>query len=183
MTSLIIRLFIKDRDNVTNPATRTRYGVVSSFVGIAINLFLAALKLALGLFSNSISIIADAANNLSDSASSIITYFAFKLSSKPADREHPYGHGRIEYVCSLVIAFLVFFVGFELAKTSVGRIISGEVSEFSWITFIGLVVSILLKLWLCLFNRKLGKKIDSSTMKAVAKDRGVSKRDIYQALL
>ena len=170
MTQLITKLFIKDAENTGNPAVRTRYGVVSSIVGIACNLFLAVLKFLLGIISNSIAITADAANNLSDSASSVVTLVGFKLSSKPADREHPFGHGRIEYVCALVIAFLVLLVGFELGKTSVSRIISGESARFSLAVVSGLFISVCVKLWMSVFNKKLGKKINSSAMEAVSAD-------------
>ena len=166
MTSLIVRLFIKDSDNTTNPSVRTRYGIVSSLVGIVVNLFLSIFKFFLGLIANSIAITADAINNFSDSASSIVTLISFKLAAKPADRDHPFGHGRMEYVCSLVIAA----VGFESAKSSVSRIIGGETSKFSYFIVICLGISILIKLWLGLFNHKLGKKISSTAMIAVAKD-------------
>ncbi|MBQ2840985.1 MAG: cation transporter [Oscillospiraceae bacterium] len=170
MTELIVRLFIKDSENTSNPAVRTRYGIISSIVGIISNTALATLKFILGILSNSIAITADAVNNLSDSASSIVTLVGFKLSSKPADREHPFGHGRMEYVCGLLIAFLVLLVGFEVGKTSVLRIFSGERSVYSPFVVIGLSASICVKLWLNSFYRKLGKKMDSATMAAVAAD-------------
>jgi len=170
MTDIITRLFIKDSENISNPAVRTRYGIVSSSVGIVCNIFLAALKFLLGIVANSIAITADAANNLSDSASSIVTLVGFRLSSKPADREHPFGHGRIEYVCALVIAFLVLLVGFELGKASFLKITSGDRAVFSPIVVIGLTASVIIKIWLSLFNKKLGKKINSSAMQAVATD-------------
>ncbi len=170
MTKLITRLFIKDAENTGNPAVRTRYGVVSSAVGIVCNLFLAVLKFILGILSHSIAVTADAANNLSDSASSVVTLVGFKLSSKPADREHPFGHGRIEYICALVIAFLVLLVGFELGKTSVSRIMSGESATFSPIVVFGLFISVCVKLWMSVFNKTLGRKISSSAMEAVSAD-------------
>lgn len=170
MTKLITRLFIKDAENIGNPAVRTRYGVVSSAVGIVCNLFLAVLKFILGILSHSIAVTADAANNLSDSASSVVTLVGFKLSSKPADREHPFGHGRIEYICALVIAFLVLLVGFELGKTSVSRIMSGESATFSPIVLFGLFLSVCVKLWMSVFNKTLGRKISSSAMEAVSAD-------------
>ncbi len=170
MTKLITRLFIKDAENTGNPAVRTRYGVVSSTVGIVCNLFLAVLKFILGILSHSIAITADAANNLSDSASSVVTLVGFKLSSKPADREHPFGHGRIEYICALVIAFLVLLVGFELGKTSISRIMSGESAIFSPIVVLGLSISVCVKLWMSVFNKTLGRKISSSAMQAVSAD-------------
>lgn len=170
MTKLIVRLFIKDADNISNPAVRTKYGVVSSSVGIVCNIFLAVLKFILGIISSSIAVTADAANNLSDSASNIVTLFGFKLSSKPADREHPFGHGRIEYVAALTCAFLVLLVGFELGKGSVMKIINNESSVFSPIVVVGLVVSVALKLWLNFFYGFIAKKINSTAIRAVATD-------------
>ncbi|MBQ7055020.1 MAG: cation transporter [Oscillospiraceae bacterium] len=170
MTKLITRLFIKDAENTGNPAVRTRYGVVSSTVGIVCNLFLAVLKFILGILSHSIAVTADAANNLSDSASSVVTLVGFKLSSKPADREHPFGHGRIENIRALVIAFLVLLVGFELGKTSVSRITSGASATFSPFVVFGLFLSVCVKLWMSVFNKTLGKKINSSAMEAVSAD-------------
>ena len=170
MTKLIIRLFIKDADNLSSPAVRTKYGVVSSSVGIICNLFLSALKFILGIISSSIAITADAANNLSDSASNIVTLFGFKLSSKPADKEHPFGHGRIEYVAALACAFFVLLVGFELGKSSVLKIINGESSVFSPVVVIGLAASVALKLWLNFFYGFIGKKINSTAIRAVAAD-------------
>lgn len=170
MTKLIIRLFIKDADNLSNPAVRTKYGVVSSSVGIVCNIFLAALKFILGIISNSIAVTADAANNLSDSASNIVTLFGFKLSSKPADREHPFGHGRIEYVAALACAFLILLVGFELGKSSVMKIIRNESAVFSPVVVVGLIISVLLKLWLNFFYGFIGKKINSTAIRAVATD-------------
>lgn len=170
MTSLITHLFIKDAENVSNPAVRARYGTVSSIVGIICNVFLASLKFIMGLISGSIAIKADAVNNLSDTASSIVTLIGFKLASKPADKKHPYGHGRIEYVCGLIIAFLVLLIGVEIIKSSFVRIVSGETIEFNPLIAAGLVISIGVKLWMNFFNRKLGKKIGSSAMYAVAAD-------------
>lgn len=170
LTSLIVRLFIRDSENVSNPAVRSRYGTVSSVVGIICNIFLASLKFIMGLLSGSIAIKADAVNNLSDTASSIVTLIGFRLSSKPADKKHPYGHGRIEYVCGLIIAFLVLLIGVEIIKSSVLRIISRETVEYNPLIAAGLVVSIAVKLWMNFFNRKLGKKIGSSAMCAAAAD-------------
>ena len=170
MTNLIIRLFVQDADNTSNPAVRARYGIVSSAVGILCNTLLAALKFVLGVMSNSISVTADAVNNLSDTASSIVTLIGFRLSSKPADREHPFGHGRIEYICGLAIAFLILLVGFEILKTSFSRIVSSEQAVFSPVVVAGLVASVLVKFWMNRFNKSIGKKISSSAMNAVAVD-------------
>ncbi len=170
MTEIIIRLFIKDSENVSNIAVRTRYGIVAGIVGIVCNTLLALAKFLFGVMSSSVAITADAVNNLSDSATSVLTLVGFKLASKPADRDHPFGHGRVEYICALVVSFFVLLVGFEVAKTSLARIIRGESAEFSLVVVIGLAVSVLIKLWLSVFNKKLGRKISSSAMKAVAAD-------------
>ncbi len=170
MTQLIIRLFIKNADNTSNPAVRAKYGIVGSVVGIVCNLLLAALKFVLGTVSNSISVTADAVNNLSDTASSAVTLIGFRLSSKPADREHPFGHGRLEYVCGLVIAFFILIVGFEILKGSFSRIFSDEHVLYNPIVVVGLIISILVKFWMTGFNRTIGKKISSAAMHAVAAD-------------
>ena len=170
MTEIILRLFVKDSENVSNIAVRTRYGIVAGIVGIVCNTLLAIAKFLFGVMSSSVAVTADAVNNLSDSATSILTLVGFKLSSKPADRDHPFGHGRIEYICAFVVSFFVLLVGFEVAKTSFVRIIRGESAEFSIIVAIGLAVSIFIKLWLSHFNKKLGRKISSSAMTAVAAD-------------
>ena len=170
MTEIILRLFVKDSENVSNIAVRTRYGIVAGIVGIVCNTLLAIAKFLFGVMSSSVAVTADAVNNLSDSATSILTLVGFKLSSKPADRDHPFGHGRIEYICALVVSCFVLLVGFEVAKTSFMRIIRGESAEFSIIVAIGLAVSIFIKLWLSHFNKKLGRKISSSAMTAVAAD-------------
>ena len=116
MTQLIIRLFIPNWKNTENPAVRERYGKVSGLVGVATNLLLAVLKLVTGLLFNSIAIMADAANNFSDSASSVVTLIGFKLSGKPADAEHPFGHARIEYISGMIVSFIVVMLGFQLAQ-------------------------------------------------------------------
>lgn len=119
MTNLLIRLFIKDRNNVTDPLVRTRYGYLGSFTGIALNILLFLGKLIAGIVSGAVSVMADAFNNLSDAGSSIMTFVGFKMASMPADDEHPYGHGRMEYVSGLIIAVIIMLMGFELGKTSV----------------------------------------------------------------
>lgn len=172
MTDLLIKLFVKDHTNPENAAVRERYGVFSSIVGIITNLILAALKLVAGLLSFSIAIVADALNNLSDAGSSIISFVSFKIAAKPADKEHPFGHARIEYVSSMIVSFLILLVGFELMTSSIGGLISGGESklEVTTVTYVILSVSILLKLWLGLFYRKIAKKIDSSVVSAAAAD-------------
>ena len=172
MTDLLIKFFVKDHTNPNDVAVRERYGVFSSIVGIITNLILAALKLVAGILSFSIAIVADALNNLSDAGSSIISFVSFKIAAKPADKEHPFGHARIEYVSSMIVSFLILLVGFELMKDSVGGLFSGEGAELvvTTLTYVILAVSIVLKLWLGLFYRKIAKKIDSSVVSAAAAD-------------
>ena len=172
MTDLLIKLFVKDHAKPEDAAVRERYGVFSSIVGIITNLILAGLKLVAGLLSFSIAIVADALNNLSDAGSSIISFVSFKIAAKPADKEHPFGHARIEYVSSMIVSFLILLVGFELMKDSASGLFGGKGTELSVtpLTYIILGVSIVLKLWLGLFYRKIAKKIDSSVVSAAAAD-------------
>ena len=171
MTSLLIKLFIKNSGDVKSSDVRTRYGTLGSIVGIACNVILCAIKISVGLLSASISIIADGLNNLADMGSSVITMIGFKMANKPADRDHPFGHGRMEYMSAFVVAFLILMVGFELLGTSVKTLIGGESAPaYSTVSLIALIVSIAIKLWMFLFNRKLGKTIDSSALIATAKD-------------
>lgn len=170
MTNILLRLFIKDYKNTQNNLVREKYGVLGGTVGIVLNLILAAAKLIIGTFSGSISITADAINNFSDAGSSIITLIGFKMSNKPADTTHPFGHGRIEYISGLIVAFIVLLFGFDLIKTSVERIINPTDITYSIWVIVVLVLSILGKIWLGLFNRKLGKAINSAAMTAVFTD-------------
>ena len=172
MTDLLIKLFIKNHDRPEDNDVRERYGVFSSIVGIVTNLILAAIKLIAGMLSFSIAIVADALNNLSDAGSSIISFVSFKIAAKPADKEHPFGHARIEYVSSMIVSFLILLVGFELLTSSVSGLISPSESKLTvtTLTYIILSISILLKLWLGLFYRKIAKRIDSSVVSAAAAD-------------
>lgn len=170
MIDLLIKLFVKNSNDTKNPTVREAYGLLGSIVGVLCNLILFASKLAIGTIFNSISITADAINNLSDAGSSIITWIGFKLSSKPADEDHPFGHARVEYISGLVVSFLILMLGVELIKSSVDKILHPEPLSFSLIMIIVLILSIFAKLWLSLFNRKLGAKIDSTTLKATATD-------------
>ncbi|MBP3441385.1 MAG: cation transporter [Clostridia bacterium] len=170
MTNLLIKIFVKDKDNTSNPAVRGRYGILSGCVGIAVNVILFAAKFIVGVITNSISITADAVNNLSDAGSCAVTVFGFKMAGKPADDEHPFGHGRIEYITAMVVSFIVLFMGFELATQSIDKIRNPEDVKFSLVGAIIIGVSIFGKLWLALFNRKLGKKINSPAMTAVVAD-------------
>lgn len=170
MTNLLIKLFVKDSKNTSDPAVRKRYGYLGAFTGIVLNILLFLGKLIAGILSGGISVIADAFNNLSDAGSSIMTFVGFKMAGMPADSEHPYGHGRMEYVSGIIISFIIMMMGFELGKSSVEKILSPEKSEFSILAVSVLGASLLVKLWMALFNTKLGRKIDSATMKAAAAD-------------
>ena len=169
MTELVCRIFIKNKD-VSDPKVRTAYGTLAGTVGIVLNFILCAFKILAGVISGSVAIVADALNNLSDAAAQVISIISFKISSKPADREHPYGHARIEYVASLAVSFLIIFIAIELLKTSVEKIFSPEETVFELVSAIILGVSVLAKLWLFIFNRKIADKIKSSVMKATAAD-------------
>ena len=170
MTKLLIKLFIKDADNTANAAVRSRYGVLSGAVGIACNLLLTIAKFLIGSLTNSIAITADAVNNLSDAGSSAVTLFSFKAANRPADDEHPFGHGRIEYIAALGVAFLILMMGFELVRSSIDKIMHPEALSFSVPALIVLLLSIGVKIWMALFNHQLGKRIDSPAVGAVVMD-------------
>ncbi|HHU52217.1 MAG TPA: cation transporter [Firmicutes bacterium] len=170
MTGFFIRMFVKDYVDTASVQGRERYGKFAGIVGIASNLFLFLLKILIGALSGSIAITADAVNNLSDSASSLITLLGFKLSGKPADAQHPYGHARMEYVTGLIVSFFILFIGFELFRSSVGKILRPQDTEFKLVTILALTVSILLKFWQCLFYRKIARLINSTTLAATAMD-------------
>ena len=170
MTDLLIRIFIKDPDNFTNEKVRGQYGTLSSITGICCNIILFLIKFMMGTLSNSVAIVSDAFNNLSDCFSCLITLAGYKLASQPADKDHPFGHGRLEYLSSLVIAVIIVFVGLEFLKTSVDKLLNPEPVVFRWIAVFALSASIALKVWMYFFNTKLGKKIGSSTMLATATD-------------
>lgn len=170
MTNLLLKLFIKDARNTNKPAVRAAIGKLAGFVGIACNLLLFTGKLILGILCGSVSVTADALNNLTDAASSIVTLLGFQLAKRPADRDHPYGHGRYEYLAGLAVSVLMLFIGFELMKTSIIRIFNPADAVYSQLALILLGVSMLVKVWMCLFFRKLGKQISSSTLHAAASD-------------
>ena len=170
MTQLLLRLFIKDHQNTCDPHVRSAVGKLSGIVGIICNLILFTGKIIIGTISGAVSITADAMNNLSDATSSIITLLGFKLAEQPADEKHPYGHARFEYLSGLAVAALIVLIGFELAKSSINKIINPAPVEFSLALVIVLVLSILLKLWMCLFNRTTGRMINSSTLLATSAD-------------
>ena len=170
MTKLLLRRFVKGWQNGDDPKVRTAVGRLSGIVGIICNLILCAGKFLAGILSGALSITADAVNNLTDAASSIVTLLGFRLSEIPADENHPYGHARFEYLSGLTVAALVLIIGFELARTSVVKIFHPEPTEFSALIAVILVVSILAKLWMALFNRKLGKHINSTALLETAAD-------------
>jgi len=170
MTEFLVRRFIKDYEKVEDAQVRTGYGLLSGVVGISCNLVLFAAKLLAGMMVHSISVMADAFNNLSDAASSIVGYVGVRMAQKPADADHPFGHGRMEYIAAFVVAFLVIQVGFSLFKTSVGKIFHPEELSFMPVSVWILVLSVGVKLWMAMFNRRLGKRVQSQVMLATAAD-------------
>ena len=170
MTQLLLRLFVKDYRDTGNKKVRTRVGKLSGFVGILCNLLLFAMKLLVGTLSGSVAITADAMNNLSDATSAIVTLIGFRLAEKPADEDHPYGHARYEYLSGLAVAAMILLIGFELGKSSVEKIFSPAAVNFTLPLAAVLAGSVLMKLWMFLFNRKLGKMIGSTTLTATAAD-------------
>ena len=170
MFRFLDKMLVKDYDKPELPEVRERYGVVSSVLGVVVNVLVATMKLILGVFIGSIAVVADAVNNFSDAGASIVSFVSFKIAAKPADRDHPFGHARIEYVCSMIVSFLILLVGWELLSGSVDKILNPTETVFSWLSVAVLGVSVLVKLWLCVFNRKIAKKIDSSVMRATAAD-------------
>ena len=170
MTDFLVNKFIKDSTNIESTEVRTRYGMFASVVGIFCNVLLFSVKLTIGLILSSLAVTADAFNNLSDAASSIISFIGVKMAGKPADAEHPFGHGRIEYIAALIVSFLVIEVGFTFFKSSISKILHPEEISFDLVPFVILILSILVKLWMAFFNNKLGKRIDSKVMLATAAD-------------
>lgn len=170
MTKLLLRLFVKDHKNTSDPAVRGRVGSMSGAVGICCNIALFAFKLLAALLSGSVSIMADALNNLSDASGSIVTLVGFRLADRPADDKHPYGHARFEYLSGLAVSVLIILIGFELAKSSLDKILHPAAVEFTWLTAAVLLVSIAVKFWMFLFNRQLGDLIRSASLHATAAD-------------
>lgn len=170
MTEFLVRHFVKNYEDVEKVSVRTAYGVLASVVGIFCNVLLFVVKGVIGILLHSISVTADAFNNLSDAGSSIIGLVGVKMASKPADEDHPFGHGRIEYIAALIVAFLVLQVGFTCFKDAVGKIREPEVLKFQMISVIILILSVGVKLWMGMFNRKLGSRINSKVMLATAAD-------------
>jgi len=170
MTNLLLRLFVRNYDRENPAASHSAVGKLSGIVGVVCNLLLFLGKLIMGLLAGSVSIVADAVNNLSDAASSVITFWGFRMAQRPADKNHPYGHARYEYLSGFVVATLILFIGFELAKSSVSRIISPAPPVFSTFTILVMVFSILAKLWMAAFFRSLGRHIQSTTLQATSAD-------------
>ena len=170
MTEILLKMFVKNRENVEDATVRTSYGVLASIVGIICNIILFGVKLVGGLLINSIAVMADAFNNLSDAASSIISFIGVKLAVRPADKEHPFGHGRFEYIAALVVAFIILQVGMTLFRSSFTKILNPEEVSFNLVIVVVLCISVLIKIWLMLFNRKLGNRIGSTVLKAIATD-------------
>ena len=170
MQNWLVKKFVHDYENVHDISVRASYGKLSGKVGIFCNAFLFAVKFIMGTISGSVSITADAVNNLSDAASSVISLIGFKMAEKPADEDHPYGHTRYEYLSGLTVAVMIILIGFELFKTSFDKVLHPSTVDFSIALVIVLAVSILIKLWMALFNKSLGKKINSSALEATAAD-------------
>ena len=170
MLDFLIKKFIADSQNVSDPTVRKNYGTFSSIVGLMVNIVLSLSKIIAGTVFNSISVTADGINNMSDAGSSIVTLIGFKMSGKPADRDHPFGHARIEYLTGFILGIAILFVGVELIRSSVHKIIAPQPSSYSTIMFVILSVSIAVKLWLSRFYSKIAKIITSSTIKAASAD-------------
>ena len=169
MTNLLIKLFIKNKDT-ENPETRAKYGMLSSITGIIVNILLSIVKLVIGIFANSISIISDALNNVTDAGSSIVTMIGFKVSQKKIDRDHPWGHGRMEYITAFIVDILIVLVGLELFRNSFDKIINPTLPDISTVTIVILTIAVLTKLWLFAFYNKIAKTIDSPAIKGNAYD-------------
>ena len=170
MTEFLVHKFVKNYEDIGDDQVRTSYGVLASVVGIFCNVLLFAVKFTIGFLMKSLAVTADAFNNLSDAASSVSSFIGVKMASKPADADHPFGHGRIEYIAALIVSFLVMEVGLSFLKNSIGKLMNPEEIIFEWVPFLILVLSIGVKFWMGVFNRKLGKRIDSKVMLATAAD-------------
>ena len=170
MTNLLIKLFIKNNQDIKNQEVRGKYGMLSTATGLIVNRLLSIFKMVVGVISGSISIISDALNNITDVGSSVVTMIGFKLSQKSVDKDHPWGHGRMEYITAFIVDVIIILVGVELFKTSIDKIINPELPEISTVTLIILVVAILAKFWLFVFYNKIAKKIDSQAIKGTAYD-------------
>ena len=170
MTDLILRIFVRDHKNTEAPAVRDKCGRVAGAVGIVTNFLLFLMKIIVGTVFHSVSVTADAVNNLTDSGSSVVTLIGFKMASKPADEKHPFGHARIEYLSGVIVSFIVIFLGLQLGMSSIEKIITPEENALTPVALVVLVISILAKLWQCLFYRKVGRMIKSESVEATSKD-------------
>lgn len=170
LSNFLIKSFIKNSEDIENEQVRNKYGNLAGIVGIISNLALAITKIIVGFITSSVSITADGFNNLSDTASSAITIIGFKLANRPADKEHPFGHGRVEYISALIVAFMVMLVGLQFIKSSIDRILNPVTIRFEVIPFILLFISVIVKIWLSRFNKFIGEKINSAALKATALD-------------
>ena len=170
MTDLILRIFVRDHKNTEDPAVRDKCGRVAGAVGIVTNFLLFLMKIIVGTVCHSVSVTADAVNNLTDSGSSVVTLIGFKMASKPADEKHPFGHARIEYLSGVIVSFIVIFLGLQLGMSSIEKIITPEENALTPVALVVLVISILAKLWQCLFYRKVGRMIKSESVEATSKD-------------
>ena len=170
MTGLILRIFVRDHKNTEDPAVRDKCGRVAGAVGIVTNFLLFLMKIVVGTVFHSVSVTADAVNNLTDSGSSVVTLIGFKMASKPADEKHPFGHARIEYLSGVIVSFIVIFLGLQLGMSSIEKILTPEENALTPVALVVLVISILAKLWQCLFYRKVGRMIKSESVEATSKD-------------
>lgn len=171
MTEFLIKHFVKNPQNVLETTTRKSYGTLGGIVGIICNLFLCAFKITVGIISHSLSILADGFNNLTDMGSSVVTMLGFKLAGKPADKDHPFGHGRMEHMSAFIVSIIIIIVGVDLFETSVNALIDGSKQpKYSIWAIVILAVSVIIKFWMSLFNKKLGKKISSDALIATSKD-------------
>jgi cation diffusion facilitator family transporter len=169
MTNLLLKIFVKDYHSKSD-AVRQKCGVLSSIVGIVLNVLLAAAKVAVGVVFGLLSVTADGINNLGDIGNNVVSLVGIKLSAKPADKEHPYGHQRAEYVAALVVALVIITLAIQIVIEAVGKIGQAASFDTNWALIVVLAVAILTKVWMCVFNRKLAKKIDSDLLKAVSFD-------------
>lgn len=170
MTDLILRIFVRDHKNTEDPAVRDKCGRMAGAVGIVTNFLLFLMKIIVGTVFHSVSVTADAVNNLTDSGSSVVTLIGFKMASKPADEKHPFGHARIEYLSGVIVSFIVIFLGLQLGMSSIEKILTPEENTLTPVALVVLVISILAKLWQCLFYRKVGRMIKSESVEATSKD-------------
>lgn len=170
MTDLILQIFVRDHKNTEDPAVRDKCGRVAGAVGIVTNFLLFLMKIIVGTVFHSVSVTADAVNNLTDSGSSVVTLIGFKMASKPADEKHPFGHARIEYLSGVIVSFIVIFLGLQLGMSSIEKILTPEENALTPVALVVLVISILAKLWQCLFYRKVGRMIKSESVEATSKD-------------